>query len=215
MIYFINKWYQLGTVLFILISVSLLLFRPDLSVSQYLMTFQLLALFAHQFEEYQFPGGASPIINIAIYDEKELADRFPGNTLSIMLVNTIAWLLYASSILFSEAYWMGIGISLFSLSQLLGHGFQMNHRLNTWYNPGLLTTVFLFIPTATVYLVYVCQQGLVTGWDWILGLIMFVSSILMSIILPVQLLKDKKTRYVISKQQMDKFHQITKLAKRN
>ncbi|MDK7341050.1 HXXEE domain-containing protein, partial [Pauljensenia sp. UMB0018B] len=76
---------------------------------------------------------------------EELMDCFPGNTQSIMLVNTIAWLLYIASIAFPQAYWLGLGVMFFSLTQLLGHGFQMNIKLKTWYNPGLATTVFLLV----------------------------------------------------------------------
>lgn len=98
MSYFRNYWYRFGAILFIILAVILLVFRPDWSMLHYLLYFYFMALLAHQFEEYQFPGGASPIINYVVYDEEELMDCFPGNTQSIMLVNTIAWLLYIASI---------------------------------------------------------------------------------------------------------------------
>ncbi|HGD6842974.1 TPA: HXXEE domain-containing protein [Streptococcus agalactiae] len=208
MSYFRNYWYRFGAILFIILAVILLVFRPDWSMLHYLLYFNFMALLAHQFEEYQFPGGTSPIINYVVYDEEELMDRFPGNTQSIMLVNTIAWLLYIASIAFPQAYWLGLGVMFFSLTQLLGHGFQMNIKLKTWYNPGLATTVFLLVPIACAYIYQASAEGMLTWGDWLGGFIMLIVCVLTSIIAPVQLLKDKKTNYIISPWQMDRFHKV-------
>lgn len=178
MSYFRNYWYRFGAILFIILAVILLVFRPDWSMLHYLLYFNFMALLAHQFEEYQFPGGASPIINYVVYDEEELMDRFPGNTQSIMLVNTIAWLLYIASIAFPQAYWLGLGVMFFSLTQLLGHGFQMNIKLKTWYNPGLATTVFLLVPIACAYIYQASAEGMLTWGDWLGGFIMLIVCVL-------------------------------------
>ncbi len=87
MSYFRNYWYRFGAILFIILAVILLVFRPDWSMLHYLLYFNFMALLAHQFEEYQFPGGASPIINYVVYDEEELMDVFQA------ILSLLCWLI--------------------------------------------------------------------------------------------------------------------------
>ncbi|MFV0560531.1 MAG: HXXEE domain-containing protein [Enterococcus sp.] len=210
---FINKWYQVGALFFVLITIYLVVVQPEYSATKFLLILNLLALFAHQFEEYQFPGGAPLIINRVVYDETKRVDHYPGNSLSIMLVNVSAWVIYAFSIEFSTIYWFGTGIIFFSLFQILGHVLQMNIKLKTWYNPGMFTTIFFFTPIGMLYLREVIENNLVEGWQWAWAILVFIGSILISIVAPVQLLKNEKTRYVIAPWQVERFNKIMAFAK--
>lgn len=167
---------------------------------------------AHQFEEYQLPGGAPLVINRVIYNEHALTDCYPGNTLSIMLVNTSAWLIYVAAIFLPKLYWFGLGVILFSLFQILGHCFQMNLKLHTWYNPGMLTTLVLFLPIGSKYIQLVTTQALITGKDWLFAILTLLACIIVTIVLPVQTLKNKQTSYRMSAWQVNRFHAILKFA---
>ena len=173
--YIRNHWYHIGGIILAILAAWLLIIKPDLSTIQYLLILNFMALLAHQFEEYQLPGGAPSIINRVVYNEEQLADRYPGNTLSIMLVNTIAWGIYIVSIFLPNIIWLGLGTILFSLFQLLGHGFEMNIKLKTWYNPGLATTVFLFVPLGAFFISYATSYSLLTGMDWLLAIGVLIS----------------------------------------
>ncbi|MBS9334618.1 HXXEE domain-containing protein [Fructobacillus sp. M1-13] len=206
--FFIKNWYRFGAALFIALAIFLLANSGSMTNVQVIAVLNLLALFAHQFEEYQLPGGAPMIINRVVYDETKLADRYPGNSLSIMVVNVSAWIIYLFAILFSNLHWLVLGVTLFSLFQILGHVLQMNIKLKVWYNPGLATTVFLFFPLGTYSIVKMSSLGFLNGTTWFFAVLILVACIGITIVAPVQLLKDKGTKYVISSWQQKRFHQI-------
>lgn len=93
-----KHWYQLGGIALLLLCGWLLLFRPQLGALRLMTILNLMALFTHQLEEYQFPGGAPMVINRVVYNEVKQPDRFPGNELSIMIVNVSAWVIYVVAI---------------------------------------------------------------------------------------------------------------------
>lgn len=208
-----KNWYRLGAVALVIWISGLLIWQPALGPIQWLLIFNFMALLVHQFEEYQFPGGAPLIINRVVYNETTLADRYPGNTLSICLVNTSAWVLYLLSICFYRVYWLGLGLIFFSLFQILGHVLEMNIKLHTWYNPGMATTILLFLPIGWRYIELAAAQHLVSCWDWFYGALVLVACIVITIILPVQLLKDKETKYVIDPWQVQCCQQVLTFAK--
>ncbi|ANZ64973.1 hypothetical protein AYR62_13405 [Secundilactobacillus paracollinoides] len=208
----INNWYRFGAVILIIMAALLAVMRPDLTQIQWLLIANFMALLAHQVEEYQFPGGAPMFINRVVYDERQLTDRYPGNTLSICLVNTSAWVIYVISIVLPHVYWLGLGVMLFSLFQILGHLVEMNIKLKIWYNPGLATTMVLFLPIGWRYIAVIVANDLLSGWGWLFGGLMLIICILVTIVMPVQVLKNKKTPYVISDWQIARFHQIVRFA---
>lgn len=204
-----NHWPHVGVGIFTVLAIWLIAFQPQLPTVQFLLVLNLMALFAHQFEEYVFPGGAPSLINRVVYDETERADRYPGNTLSIMLVNTIAWVIYAVAIFLPDVHWLGMGVIFFSLFQLLGHVLEQNIKLRTWYNPGMATTVLLFTPLGAYFIWFAVTNGLMTSMDWVLAVVTLVACIAISIVLPVQALKNEKTSYIINDWQMKRAAQIT------
>lgn len=205
--FWLKNWYRVGIVLAAILSIWLVVAPPHNRIQFFLML-NLLFLFAHQFEEYQLPGGAPLIINQVVYNETTLVDRYPGNSLSIMLVNTIAWAIYLIAIIIPKVTWLGLGVILFSLFQILGHCLEMPVKLRTWYNPGMLTTIFLFIPLGWVYIRYLASHHLLASTTWWAAGSMLVICIILSIVAPVQLLKDKNTSYIISRWQAKRYHCI-------
>lgn len=206
--FLINNWYRLGAVLGLILVTFLAFHLITLSAVQILLIWNLIALFAHQFEEYQFPGGAPIIINKVVYDETTLADHYPGNGLSIMLVNTIAWVIYLVAILLPNYYWLGLGVIFFSLFQILGHCIQMPLKLRAWYNPGMVTTVGLFLPLGVIYINKLSSLGKLNWGTIFLAFLVLIVCILFSIVAPVQLLKNKHTKYPINHWQIKRYNEI-------
>lgn len=160
MTWYIRNWYNVGAVLFVVLGFWMTFWGRGLDQLTVILVASLMALFAHQFEEYRLPGGAPIIINIATYGEKQLYDRYPGNTLSMVVVNTTAWVVYAAAIAFPNAIWLGLAIMFFGFTQVLGHGIQMNIKTKGWYNPGMATSLLLFLPIGGYYIAHVTQHGL-------------------------------------------------------
>lgn len=213
MAWFRNYWYRFGGGMVICFVVYLLIAEPHWSQTTWLLIINLIALIIHQLEEYQFPGGAPLVINRVIYDEHELTDHYPGNTLSICIVNVSAWVIYFIAIMFPNWYWLGLGVVMFSLFQILGHCVQMNVKMHTWYNPGMATALLLFLPIGIAYIYEVQFNHLVNGWTWCAGFITLVMCILLTIVLPVQTFKNKQTKYRMSDWQVERFRKVTSFAR--
>jgi len=210
-----RNWYNLGAVLFAVLAFWMIFWGgASLDRLSVILVASLMALFCHQFEEYRLPGGAPIIINIATYGEKTLYDRYPGNTLSMVVVNTIAWFVYAAAIIFPGVIWLGLATMFFGFTQVLGHGIQMNIKAKGWYNPGLATAIFLHLPIGIYYIAYVTQHQLISGWDYLWAALGLVAIFALTVVLPVQGLKNRNTPYVLSQEEMNRFHMLDKLKAR-
>ncbi|MGN0162508.1 MAG: HXXEE domain-containing protein, partial [Candidatus Ornithomonoglobus sp.] len=183
-----------------------------LSDLQKILMASLMALPLHQFEEYAMPGGGPIVINRAFYSEQKLYRHYPGNWNSIMIVNLSAYIFYAAALIFPKLLWLGIATMLFNLFQVLGHVFEMNIKLKTWYNPGLATTLFLFLPISVYYIYYISSAGISSGADWFFGVLMLAAILALTVILPVQCLKDKNSPYEIPEWQNEQFEKVCKAA---
>lgn len=209
-----NNWYNLTIVWFILLTFYLLFGGVStFSPIQHILLGSFMALLVHQFEEYVLPGGGPVVVNKATFHERVSYRNFPGNMHSSMIVNHLAYLVYITALLNSDWIWLGLATMFFNLFQLFGHGYQMNKALHTWYNPGLASVVFLFVPIAIYYMVFISNAGLAEGIDWLLGGLSFVALVVCTTIIPVQLLKDKKSPYAMSEWQMQQQERVEQWAK--
>lgn len=76
-----NNWYRIGGIIGTIIVIYIFIGSIKLPYTQFILILNLLALFTHQFEEYQLPGGAPIIINKVVYNESTLANKYPGNAI--------------------------------------------------------------------------------------------------------------------------------------
>ncbi|MGN0136669.1 HXXEE domain-containing protein [Anaerotignum sp.] len=172
----------------------------------------LMILPVHQFEEYVLPGGGPVVMNRVFYGEKELYRQYPGNWNSIMVVNLSAYLFYILALVFPDILWLGIATMLFNLFQVLGHILEMNIKMKTWYNPGMATSLFLFLPISISYFSYLLHHCTVTGRDWIFGVGMLLLILVVTILLPVQTMKKKDSPYQIPEWQIQQFEKVRAFA---
>ena len=61
--------------------------------------------------------------------------------------------------------------------------------MGTWYNPGLASSIFLFTPISIYYIIYIHTEGLADIFSWIGSIITFIIIMILTVVLPVQLLK--------------------------
>lgn len=210
-----NHWYQIMMIAFAALAFVGLFCAADWSLVQKLLFASLMALPLHQFEEYELPGGGPLVINKVFWGEKEQYMNYPGNWNSIMIVNLSAYVFYVAALLLPNVIWLGLATMLFNLFQVLGHCFEMNIKGKTWYNPGMVTSLFLFLPISIVYIKQ--TAGLAGGKCWLAAVAALVAILLITVIMPVQLLKRKDSPYVIpehQKQQFDKVNQMFHIGKK-
>lgn len=161
-----DNWFRLGVIVFAALSYYMIFWGCDqLSPIQKILMASLMVLPIHQYEEYVFSGGGPVVINRGFYGEQTLYRQYPGNWNSIMIVNLSAYIFYILALVFPQAIWLGIATMLFNLFQLLGHALEMNIKLKTWYNPGLLTAVFGLLPISLWYFSQVWEQHLYSWED--------------------------------------------------
>lgn len=213
--WYVRTWDAVAAVLFVALAFSMLFWGADrLDRLTVLLVASLMALFCHQVEEYRLPGGAGIVINIATYGETTRYDRYPGNALSIAVVNTGAWFVYAAAIAFPGAIWLGLATMFFGFVQVLGHGISMNLKTRGWYNPGLATALFLHLPIGIAYLLAVSDLGLASGRDYVGAAVGLVAIVALTVVAPVQALKDRDTHHVLTEEEMNRFHVRDKLVAR-
>ncbi len=208
-----DYWYKLTIVFVLGLSFWTICWGDNvLSDIQRILMCSLIALFVHQFEEYIFPGGGPVVINYANFNERERFRNYPGNMKSSAIVNTLSQVIYLIAILCPQIIWLGIVTMFFNLFQLLGHGIKMNKGLKTWYNPGLASVIFLFVPISIWYFRYISIYNLANGFTWFLGIVAFLLLLLVTTILPVQILKDKNSPYSIPQEQINKLNDVLKIS---
>lgn len=201
-----NHWYQIMFLVFVALAFYGLFWGQNMSITQKLLFASLMALPLHQFEEYELPGGGPIVINRIFWGEKERYLNYPGNWNSIMIVNLNAYIFYIAALCLPNMLWLGLGTMLFNLFQVLGHCFEMNLKGKTFYNPGMATSIALFLPISVAYIILMFESIAVK--TWIIAIIALIVMLLTSVILPVQGLKDEASPYFIPEWQNKQFEKI-------
>jgi hypothetical protein len=162
-----------------------------------LLWLNLIALFLHQFEEYQFPGGFPRMMNQVMFSSDQ-PDRFPLNSNSALIINLgVGWLIYFLAALFGEKLiWLGMAAILVSAGNFIAHTFLFTIKGKMHYSPGMATSIFLFLPIS-VYFFYILILGnLASPLEWVLGIVLGIALNYIGILKMIDWLKDKNSPYV-------------------
>ncbi|MCC8093923.1 MAG: HXXEE domain-containing protein [Tannerellaceae bacterium] len=202
-----RNWYYIGGVLFVTLSYYMgFIGIHHMSHIQVILTYSFMAMLVHQFEEYGMPGGFPSIFNIAFSGQKKDVDRYPLNANTAMINNVfMTYPFYILAIISPGAIWYGLIQVGQGMVQILNHGYWNNKKLKTWYNPGLASVIFLHWPIGIYYIWYVSTNHLATVTDYIIG---FIGSWLTMLVLwlgPVMLLRNRKSRYPFTNNQMYRY----------
>lgn len=130
-------------------------------------------LLLHQFEEYSFPGKFKEFYNTNLLNKNSIT-KYPLNDQGILLVNVIfAWTFYLiAAIMGAKTIYLTIGLAGVTLLNGLMHT-MMFFKLKK-YNPGLLTSLLLFIPFGVFLLRHIYQLGIADIKSWVMGLAIFM-----------------------------------------
>ncbi|MEN0095853.1 MAG: HXXEE domain-containing protein [Pedobacter sp.] len=169
---FLRKhWYDLGGGLAIIVLGFVFLNFGGLSNYQLLMWLSLVSLFFHQLEEYRIAGTFPGMVNTAMY-QSEQPDRYPLNTNTSLIVNTVlGWLFYFLSAVFAErAVWLGLATMLVSLGNIIAHTILFNFKGRSLYNAGLATCWLLFAPSIYFFYQIAYVGHLIQTGDYLAGI---------------------------------------------
>lgn len=189
-----EHWFDLGIVL-AAVCVGYLLVAHPAPIATILWV-SLISLFFHQFEEYRYPGYFPGTVNSALFKSQQ-PDRYPLNQQTSLIVNVvIGWGAYVAAALFNQqAIWLGIATIMVSLGNVLAHTALFNVRGKTWYNPGMLTALLLFLPIAIYFLTQVVQYHAASALDWVVGIVLGVILNYIGILKLIDWLKDPNSPY--------------------
>jgi hypothetical protein len=145
------------------IVVWFVLFRATPTTEQALFAASLIIYMIHQIEEHLWPGGFRQFANARIF--KSGHDDWPVTEGGVALVNVgYVWLPILLAALFpGPLRWLGLawigGTLINALTHIIGA-----IRLRS-YNPGLVTSIVLFLPFTIWALTREVSAGLLTGWQ--------------------------------------------------
>jgi hypothetical protein len=211
-----RHWYNVGLFVAIVSIVYLIFAWGDMWVLQRLLFMNFIVLLLHQFEEYGFPGGEPAIMNMAL-QPSSTPNRYPLNQNSAMITNVvIVYIMYLVPVFFSDVIWLGLAPMLFGMMQFMVHGIMTPKKLGQFYNPGLGAVVLGHIPLAIYYIYYIHSNGIVTGWDWIVGIVyMILTAFIVVNKMTYSWLADENSPYPFAEEEMRRFNVPEKLQRLN
>ncbi|MFZ5694011.1 MAG: HXXEE domain-containing protein [Pseudomonadota bacterium] len=148
--------------------VWLMLFRATPTTEQALFAALLIIYMIHQLEEHLWPGGFRQFANARVF--KSGNDNWPVTEGGVALVNVgYVWLPILLAALFpGPLRWLGLGWVGLTLINGISH-IATSIRFKV-YNPGLITSIVLFLPFTVWMLAREVSAGMLTGWQ-VVGLL--------------------------------------------
>ena len=136
-------------------------FRHDPTSERALFAALLGIYFVHQIEEHLWPGGFRQFTDAHMFHSGN--DDWPVNISGVALVNiAYVWLPVGLAVAFPEALrWVGLGwVGLTLINGIIHVVTTIRLRI---YNPGLVTSIVLFLPFTIYVLVLEVERGMLTG----------------------------------------------------
>jgi hypothetical protein len=159
-----DSWQKALPVLAVIgIGVWLALFRGDPASEQAMFAALLVIYMLHQIEEHLWPGGFRQFTNAHVFESGR--DDWPVDPGGVALVNIgYVWLPVAAAALFPHTLrWLGLGWVALTLINAVTH-IVTSIRFRC-YNPGLITSIVLFVPFTIWVLAHEVSRGLLTGGE--------------------------------------------------
>lgn len=151
------------------IIVWIALFRSDPLSERALWLALLVVYILHQIEEHLWPGGFRQFANAHVF--KSANDNWPVDIGGVALINIgFVWLPVGLAVLYPGALrWLALGWVGLTLINALTH-IVSTIRLRI-YNPGLITSIVLFLPFTIFVLALEAHRGMLSGAEIALILI--------------------------------------------
>lgn len=157
-------WQKALPVLIVIgIVIWFVLFRTTPTTEQALFAALLIIYMIHQIEEHLWPGGFRQFANARVFKSGD--DDWPVSEGGVALVNVgYVWLPILLAALFpGPLRWLGLGWVGLTLINGISHiATSIRFRV---YNPGLITSIVLFLPFTIWMLAREVSAGMLTGWQ--------------------------------------------------
>jgi hypothetical protein len=136
-------------------------FRADPTSERALFAALLIIYMLHQIEEHLWPGGFRQFTNARVFKSGD--DNWPVDLDGVALVNIgYVWLPIGAAVVFPEALrWVGWGWVGLTLINGVSH-IASSIRFRC-YNPGLVTSIVLFLPFTVWALAHGVESGALTA----------------------------------------------------
>ncbi|MFM1964867.1 MAG: hypothetical protein RL134_592 [Actinomycetota bacterium] len=176
-----RHWFDVGGVLGIVLAVWLLVAGSSMTTITLLLWLSLLSLFAHQVEEWRWPGWFPGMLNVVLFRSKD-PWRLPLNVRSGLVVNVVVgWVAYLlAAILAERALWLALATILVSLGNCVLHLGVIPIRGRMPYNPGMVTSLVFFLPLVVWFAIVAIPEMTVTEivGGVILGLVLNIGGVI-------------------------------------
>jgi len=163
-----RHWFDVGGVLGVLLAAWLIAAGPSMSPLALVLWISLLTLFAHQVEEWRWPGWFPGMLNVVLFRSKD-PWRYPLNPRSGLVVNVVVgWVSYLLAALLAEgALWLALATILVSVGNSVLHLIVIPIRRRMAYNPGMATSLLCFVPVTVWF--FIVAWPMMTLLDIVLG----------------------------------------------
>ena len=200
-----THWPRIGAVLAMLIGGTIAASARRLTKPQILSAANLMALMAHQFEEYVYPGYFPGQFNRGLFNS-DSPRNYPLNPQTAMVINTcLAYPFYVAPVLFPKSRWLGLTPVLVGWSQIVLHGIVIPRKAGAKYGPGVATALLLHLPIGIGYVIAVGRSGALDRADWAKGLGGAVGSAVFGVVVPNMLMRDRNSPYAFTAKQMGRY----------
>jgi hypothetical protein len=197
-----RQWPRIGAVVGLAISGLIALSSGRLRPTRLLSAANLVALLAHQYEEYVEPGYFPGQFNRGMF-KSDSPRNYPLNPQTAMIINTaLAYPFYLGPVLLRRPKWLGLATVILGWSQVLLHGIVIPRRAGDRYGPGFITALLLHLPIGVAYVRALHDEDPVSGQDWRNGVVGAVGATLGGLVVPNLALRDKNSPYEFTAAQM-------------
>lgn len=175
-----RHWFDVGGVLGVVLLAYIVIAGSSLDTVTLLLWVSLFTLFAHQVEEWRWPGWFPGMLNVVLFRSAD-PWRFPLNVRSGLAVNVgVGWIGYTLAALLGErALWLAFATILVSLGNCILHLIVLPIRGRMPYNPGMVTSLVFFLPVIVWFFIKVwplmSMTDIVVGF--IVGLVLNVGGV--------------------------------------
>lgn len=212
---FRRHWHDIGILSALVAGIYLAAAWSDLDVLQRILILSFIVVLLHQFEEYSWPGGFPAVANLVMISIGGMSRYFkPLNQLSSAAANvTFAYVFYLLPVFFPHVIWLGLSTMIVgAVLQVIGHAIVVNYQIRSLYSPGVATAVFGWLPLGVIYVYYIYEKGLVTGWDWLAAIGYTVVAMFITFYVIEQLIfGGENPPYPFDQDEMERFHIPQKL----
>jgi hypothetical protein len=197
-----RQWPRIGAVIALALGGLITLASGRLSKTRLLSALNLLALLAHQYEEYVDPGYFPGQFNRGLF-KSDSPRNYPLNPQTAMVINTaLAYPFYIGPVVFRRPKWLSLAAVLLGWSQAVLHGIVLPRRSGASYGPGFLTALLLHVPIGIAYVKALNEEDPISARDWASGLGCAVASTVGGLVLPNLAMRDKNSPYEFTAAQM-------------